>query len=67
MAKVEATDDEQDAKAFRAVFLNGEPLVAPTITAPDQVIEIATQRLHELRARVCAGATRAAAEGRVLA
>ena len=45
---------EQDAKAYRAVSLNGKPLVPPDIVAPDQVNHVATQRLHELRARVAA-------------
>ena len=67
MAKLEATDDEQDAKAFRAVFLNGEPLVAPMITAPDEVIGMAVQRLHDLRARVSAGANRTDLERRAVA
>lgn len=49
-----ALEDEQDAKAFRAVFLNGKPLVPPHITTTDQVNDVAKQRLHELRTRVAA-------------
>jgi hypothetical protein len=58
MAKL--TDDEQDAKAFRAIFLGGSPLVPPSITAPGEVIAMATRRLHELRTR--AATTRVACE-----
>ena len=63
MTKAKPSEDEQDANAFRAVFLNGEPLVPPTLTAPCDVIGMAMQRLRDLRSRAAAEANRSSWHG----